>query len=336
MKKIKTAVVGLGIFGEVHVETYHQYDKTDLAVVCDLDEKKAKKASEKYGCKYTLDSEEIAQNPEIEVVSIATPDFAHHDIALQMINAGKHVLIEKPLTTKVAEAEEIVKAAKAKDVKMMTDFQNRWNPPFIAAKNAIERGELGKPVMISAKLANTTKVPFEFLKWSGKSGPEWFLFPHIIDLVRWLVDQEPRKVFAVGRKEVLKSHGIDAYDAIQAEIIFDDCFGVFETSWILPPNMTNALEFKVDFLGTKGKFSAVPHYNGIEISGAGGSYQPFNLGWQETFGVKDGFFIEPIRHFVDAIYYDRKLITKPEDGVIVTKTIDAILRSLETGNVVDI
>ena len=101
-----------------------------------------------------------------------------------MIEAGKHVLVEKPLTTDVGEARRIVDAAQDRGVKLMVDFQLRWDPRFMAAKHCMESGELGDGVMGYARLSDTIHVPTEMLGWGANSGPEWFLFPHTMDYAR--------------------------------------------------------------------------------------------------------------------------------------------------------
>ena len=85
----------------------------------------------------------------------------------------------------------------------MVDFHARWHPLFMGARGYVERGELGAPVMAYARLSDTIHVPTEMLSWSGHSGPEWFLFPHTMDIVRWLFEREPVEVYAKGYRGVL-------------------------------------------------------------------------------------------------------------------------------------
>ncbi|MCJ7700804.1 MAG: Gfo/Idh/MocA family oxidoreductase, partial [Anaerolineales bacterium] len=209
MEKIKTAVIGVGAFGDTHARTYHESEKADLVFVCDLDEERAKEAARKYNCSYTTDISVVANDKSIQVVSIATPDFAHLEPCLLMIDAGKHLIIEKPLATNLEEAQIITNKATEKGIRFMTDFQNRWNPYLIHAKQMIENGNMGVPVSAYARLSNSIMIT-EWLSWADKSGPQWFLGPHILDLVRWLFGQEVKKVFATGSRGILKEQrGID-------------------------------------------------------------------------------------------------------------------------------
>ena len=123
-----------------------------------------------------------------------------------MLAAGKHVLVEKPLATTVAEALLIVAAAAAGATP-----DGRFSRALASAVHGrtgyVERGELGAPVMAYARLSDTIHVPTYMLSWSGQSGPEWFLFPHTMDLIRWLFHREPIEVYAKGTRGVLEAGG---------------------------------------------------------------------------------------------------------------------------------
>ena len=139
----------------------------------------------------------------------------------------------------------------------MTDFQNRWNPPFIEAKQAIERGDIGDVVSAYIRLSNAKTIT-EWLTWTANSGPQWFLGPHIIDLICWLYNKEVKKVFATENGGVLvKERNIDTYDSIQAQLIFDDAFATVDMSWIIPPSWPS-LDFYMDLLGSNGKIQTEP------------------------------------------------------------------------------
>lgn len=333
MNKVRTAVIGVGVFGDTHAKTYHLSEKTDLAIVCDLNEKRASEIAKKYDCNYTIDFMEIAKDPLIEVVSVVTPDFAHLDPCLAMIEHGKNIIVEKPLATNNEDARKITEAAKKKGVRMMTDFQNRWNPPVIYAKQRIESGEFGSPVSGYLRLSNSIMIT-EWLSWSGKSGPQWFLFPHIVDLICWLFDKKVEKVFATGRKGILQKQGVDTYDSIQAQLIFKDSFATVDTSWILPASWPG-LDFYIDLLGSKGKMVLEPTKGNLNVS-EGKFSTPFFSGRQDAFDNMFGFFREPILHFVDCVRENKPCIVDIDDGMIVTKIIVAIEESLKSGAIIDV
>src|SRR5262249_30848714 len=188
-----------------------------------------------------------------EAVTIATPDHVHLEPTLAMLRAGKHVLVEKPLATTVSDGLAMVHAAEMAGLKLMVDFHARWHPLFMGAKGYVERGELGAPVMAYARLSDTIYVPTEMLNWGGRSGPEWFLFPHTMDVVRWLFQREPVEVYAKGFRGVLEGRGIACWDAIQVLVEFEGrAFCTFETSWIVPNSYTNVVDNRLSIQGEKG------------------------------------------------------------------------------------
>src|SRR5215212_9782489 len=170
MTKTRVGVVGAGLHGEMHLAAYSTDDRSELTCICDLNEDRARQMAEKYRCGWTTRIGELAS--EVDGATVATPDFAHLAPALELIAAGKHVLMEKPLTTDVAEGERLVAAARERGVKLMVNFSNRWNPKFLAAREAIASARLGDFVMGYSRLSNTISVPTSMLAWSSHSGPE--------------------------------------------------------------------------------------------------------------------------------------------------------------------
>ena len=333
--KVRVAVVGCGIFGSIHAVSYAQCRDAELRCVCDLDARRAKKAARQYGCAWTTNSAEIARDKSIAAVSIATPDFAHRALALQMIRAGKHVLIEKPLATSMKDARAIVAAARKARVKLMVDFHNRWSPPFVAARQAVDAGKLGEPVVGYARLSNTWDVPMKWLSWSGRSGPHWFLFPHLLDLVRWLYQQEAVEVFATGTKGHLKKKGIDCYDAVQAQVTYTKGFATAETCWVLPRAWPSVIDFKLDLVGSKGKIDVVCDNQGLVVTAK--RYEtPFLVSSLETHGRRVGFMHLPMEHFVQCVQGDTEPHTTGHDGLVNVATIEAIEQSIRTRRMVKV
>src|SRR4051794_38399016 len=120
MARVRVGVIGAGLHGEMHLVGYSTYDRCQLVGICDLDPDRARQMAEKYRCDWTTNIAELAS--AVDGASVATPDFAHLAPALALIEAGKHVLLEKPLTTNVAEGERLVAAARERDVKLMVNF----------------------------------------------------------------------------------------------------------------------------------------------------------------------------------------------------------------------
>ncbi|MFH1905477.1 MAG: Gfo/Idh/MocA family oxidoreductase [bacterium] len=320
MNKIGTAVLGIGIYGEVHVRTYKKDSRTELISVWSRTEKHAKEISEKYGCEYATNLDEIASDDRIKIVSIATPDFAHTEPAIKMLEAGKHVLLEKPMAMSVSECDRIIEAQKKGRGKLMVNFHNRWYPPIKEAKKRIDRDEIGEPVSIYARLSDRIDVATHWLSWAEKSGPHWFLFPHTVDLILWFLgEKKPKAIFAKGKKGLLFSKGIDCYDVVQAQLEFKKCLVSIESSWIVPRGWRNIIDFRMDILGTKGK---------IEIEGDKECISITADSYQTPFVLDSVTEDEPIRYFIDCVESGTNPIPSGEEGKVVTEIIERIEKFL--------
>ncbi len=337
MEKVGFGVIGTGLWGEMHVRTYASDERITLAGVCDLAEQKAKSLAQAHGTKHYTDYRTLLADELIKAVSVATPDFAHTDIAVAAAEAGKHILVEKPLATTAEECQRIIDAAAQSGIKLMVDFHNRWSPPFYNASETIKRGEIGEPQHVYFRLNDRISVPTEMLAWAGKSTVEWFVGSHSIDTVRWLLQDEVRRVYAVSRSRVLKGMGIDTPDFYQATLEFKSgATAVIENSWILPNSTPYLIDLKCEVVGSKGAlYIDTSHNRTIE------KYTEASAGYLDVlvaptiYGEQKGLAIESIRHFIDCVLHDREPRVTGEDGLKTTRIIQAIEESVRSGRPVE-
>jgi predicted dehydrogenase len=323
---VSLAIIGAGIWGTNHALALTTHPRARVALVCDRDEARARGAGERFGCAWTTSLDEVARS-DVAAVTIATPDHLHRAPAVAMLEAGKHVLVEKPLATTVEDGRAMVEAAGRAGVRLMVDFHARWHPLFMGAKAYVERGDLGAPVMGYARLSDTIHVPTEMLGWGAQSGPEWFLFPHTMDVVRWLFEREPVEVYARGRRGLLDGMGITCWDAIQAMVEFEGgAFCTFETSWIVPNSYTNVVDNRLTLYGEKG---------GLEVRNEPALWAftdryhtPFSSESVTRYGKVWGYQYESIRYFVDCVADGLAPEATGHDGLVVTAMIEAVLMSI--------
>ncbi|MEZ4661724.1 MAG: Gfo/Idh/MocA family oxidoreductase [Caldilineaceae bacterium] len=340
MQRIGFGVIGTGILGNLHATVYQRLAEAELVAVCDVDAARAKGAAENFGARtHYTDYADLLNNPDIQAVSIATPDFAHKEIAVAAAQAGKHILCEKPLATTVEEAQEIVDAAAAAGVKLMVDFHNRVNPPIVAAQQAIAAGELGQITYGYARLSNTTFVPQEMLSWAAKSSALWFLCCHTVDMMRFLLNDEVTRVYGVNRAGILQKLGVDTPDFHVAIAEFSrGAVVTFENAWILPRSQPIVYDFKVEILGSDGAIYIDPsHHGALE------KHTDSRLSYGDITGITPtgdarigGFMLESIARFVDAVAHDAPLLATGADGVAATRVLCAMNESAQTGQPVDL
>jgi len=336
METLNVAVVGCGIFGQVQIDAFANYHQCKLITVCDLDEGRAKATAAKYGCEYCTNSDDIAADGRIQAVGVATPDFAHRQICVNLADAGKHILVEKPLAVRLADAEAIAEAARKAGVTCMVDFHNRYNPALTAIKDRLASGQIGSPQAMFARLSDRLEVATEWFDWSANSGPEWFLGSHLADLACWLFDADPVRVFADGRKDVLAGRGIDCFDTVQIHLSFPSGMACLETSWILPDSWPMVCDFSVSLQATRGRADANMTSHGISIADPERIDFPMILGAAAVGGNDFGYFRLPIRDFVRAVLAGRPAPVDVAEGVKNVRILEAAMKSIETGKVVEI
>lgn len=197
MSKIRTAVVGLNM-GLAHAHAYHLSDRSDLRYVVDLDEAKAAKVAEELGCKHTSDWKSILD--EVDAISFATPHHLHYPMAMEAIEAGKHVMMEKPLANTEEQCLQLIQAAEDKGVTLMLAYIVRFRPSIIRLKEAIEKEEYGKPFNAQCWIEGYMNPnPGSWFSNKEKLGGG-VLFSHgchYIDILQWMLGN-PVEVVGLG------------------------------------------------------------------------------------------------------------------------------------------
>jgi predicted dehydrogenase len=149
MRKIRTAVIGAGFMGKVHAEAIRRLGNVEIAAVCGIDDKEATAFGQSVSVERTTsDYRTIVEDPTIEALHICTPNNLHYPIAMAAMKAGKHVLCEKPLTTTVAQAQEMVELAKAQNVANCVNHNLRYYPVVQQMRRMCDNGELGDVLVV--------------------------------------------------------------------------------------------------------------------------------------------------------------------------------------------
>lgn len=196
---LKFALIGCGRIANRHAE--HIDNIAHLQAVCDVVKEKADAVAEQYGVKAYYDvADLLANESDVDVVSICTPNGLHAQHSIQALKAGYHVLCEKPLATNVHDCGEMIKAAEQANKRLFAIKQNRFNPPVAAVKEAIESGKLGKIYSVQLSCFWNRNPQYYENSWKGTKdldgGTLYTQFSHFIDLLYWLVgDVKKAKAF---------------------------------------------------------------------------------------------------------------------------------------------
>lgn len=331
METLRFGIVGTGIMARAHAASLTAYGRS--AVVAWAGPSARQADLEEYGpAAIYRDASELAADPNVDAVLVATPDGVHLEPAIAAIEANKPVLIEKPLATSSEDAHAILAATRRAGVKAMTLFNHRWVPAYWQAKERIAGGELGEPVLAYARKNDTIEVPTEMLSWAAETTPSWFLSSHDIDLVCWYFQSQPVEVYATEVRKVLRARGIDTPDAIQAQVRFaDGSVATFEACWTYPNTFPTMTDSFVELILTRGAIHLDRKREQIEVASEKRFEYPRNLLVNRVGGRPSGSAYAAVTHFVDAVLDGHDPLVSLESSVRVTRILEAIHRSCSAG-----
>lgn len=363
-QKLKIAIVGCGgIANQKHLPSLQtQSENVELIAFCDIIEDRAKTAAEKYGLPnskvYTDYQEMLADKSiDIDIVHVCTPNVSHCPISVAAFEAGKHVMCEKPMAQNTEDAEKMLAAWKNSGKKFTVGYQNRFREDTTTLQESCKSDELGEIYFAKAHALRRRAVPtwgvFPDKSLQG-GGPLIDIGTHALDITLWMMNNyEPVSVSGevfhkLGKMEKGPEGNVFGPWDPKAFEVEDSAFGFvkmangavvyIEASWAL--NILKSMEASTTLCGTKG---------GAEIH-HGGSYPEDELIYnfaehnqlmEKTIsptGVVDFFEggasaegIKEQEQWIDAIMNDKDPLVKPEQAFVVTKILDAIYQSAESG-----
>lgn len=327
-------VIGAGTWGSLHARVYADLPGARLVAVCDADQDRAAAAAAPSGARTFTDLKEMLADPEIHAVSVALPDPLHREAVIAAAEAGKHILVEKPLATTEVDALAMIEAARNAGVTLCVDFHNRYSPLFAPAKRALDAGELGALQLVYYRLNDTLEVPTRMLRWAGSSSAAWFLASHCLDTLLWLLNARNgadaiERVSCLTRSRVLAvEHGVSTPDFYLTTLEWrSGLVTQLENCWILPECGPSLFDLKCELIGSLGAVQIDgSHHGAVQMQTTRISY-PDALVAAEVQGRPTGFGAESIRHFARCIIEGKQPLMDGLDGLAVTRLILAMEES---------
>lgn len=334
--EVRVGVVGAGIMGTVHAEAVSDHHAARVTAVASRHRRSAEQLAERFGGR-ALEVTDLIESNDVDLVCVATPDHLHADVVERAAKAGKHLIVEKPFTTSVEDADRALAAVRQAGVTAMVLFNHRWVPAYAQARERIANGDIGAPRLAYARKNDTIDVPTRMLPWAAQTTCAWFLSSHDIDLVSWLFDDRVTSVYASAVDGVLSSQGVGTPDAIQAQVRFESGgVATFESCWIYPrayPTMTDSF---VEVIGTDGVIHLDRKVEQIEIATGTSFEYPRNLLVRRVHGAPAGAVRDAIWHVLDCVRSGREPLVSLESSRHVTAVLAAIHESIATGAVVEL
>ncbi len=305
---LSVSVLGCGVWGKNHARVFSEMSNVNLSTVVDVIRKNAEEISTRYHVDYHIDPNKVFNDPTIDLVTICTPTVTHFDLAKKAIMAGKHVLVEKPMTDTVEEAKQLIQLSEKYDVKLAVGFIERFNPAIQEAIRLVQEGAIGDVILAHTKRVSRWPVRI------GDVGVIKDLAIHDIDIVNQLFGIEAGTVYATAGKI---QHSFEDYANIM--MCYPNHRGaIVETNWLTPRKVRT-----LTVTGTEGIVNVEFITQTLTIENEKQIVQPF---------IDNG---EPLRleleNFIDAIINDVSPRITGEDGLRALKVCEAAIESARIG-----
>jgi UDP-N-acetylglucosamine 3-dehydrogenase len=332
MDRLRIGVIGLGWFGEIHCETIAGVPNLELAALCTRRPDRLAEQAKKFGAKKTYrDYREMLADKDIDAVSIVTMWDQHTDPAIAALEAGKHVFLEKPMASTVADCERIIAAAKKAKGILQIGHICRFNPRYRMAKQAIDAGRIGKIVALQSR----RNIP---AAWTPtileKIGPIVGDAIHDTDLMLWFTGDRVASAYA----QTVSVRNLKFPDIGQTMYRFKGgATATLETVWCMPEKTPFDIDERMSIIGTEGIIHVQDTFPNLGIVDAGKLHSPDTTYWPMFDGVRGGALRAEFDYFADcALRGKTPEIGRPEDAAAALEATIAAEESARTGKVVHI
>jgi UDP-N-acetyl-2-amino-2-deoxyglucuronate dehydrogenase len=250
-KKFRIALIGCGRISKNHFEAIDQIDGLELVAVCDSDSARAEQAGKQWGVPHYTSYEKMLKESKADIITIATPSGLHAEQGIEAANAGKHVVMEKPMAISLTGADSLVHACDKAGVQLFVVKQNRLNPPVQLLKSAVDRNRFGRIYMASCTVHwARPQEYYDQAPWRGTwefdGGAFMNQASHYVDLIQWLMGP----VESVMAKTATLARRIETEDSGIAILKFrSGALGSIEVTMLAYPRN---LEGSITILGEKG------------------------------------------------------------------------------------
>ncbi|WP_082233284.1 Gfo/Idh/MocA family protein [Halobacillus massiliensis] len=338
MTQLKVAVIGCGSIAQNrHLLEYEANDNVDITAVCDIVEERAMVTAEAFGAHSYTDYKDLFNKEEVDLVSVCLPNNLHAPVSIAALNAGAHVLCEKPMATSRQEAEEMIEAAERNNKKLMIGHNQRFVPSHQKAKQLIEAGEIGKVYSFRTTFGHGGPEG-----WSADGMESWFfkkdeafigamgdLGVHKSDLLRYILGEEFTEAAGFVENNAKQNITVDdnAVCILRTE---SGVVGTLTASWAYNAGEDNSTVI----YGEKGilrmeddpAYSLIAQYStGETVKYELGQIQSNDAGGQTSTGVID--------HFVESVLEDKQPLIDGQEGMRSLEVIIAALESSESGKI---
>lgn len=334
MKDIKVGVIGCGYWGPNLIRNFNENYHTDIRYACDLIKERLERIKIRYPhVNTTANYKELLRNKDIHAIAIATPVFTHYKLVKESLEAGKHVLVEKPLTSAVREAEKLINLASQKGLVLLVDHTFIYTGAIRRIKEFISAGELGKMYYFDSVRVNLGLFQHDV-------NVIWDLAPHDLSIMDFIVDEKPLSVVATGASHTPREIEDVAYVTVRFK---GSLIAHFHVNWMSPVKIRKIIiggSKKMVVFDDLDPAEKIKIYDkGIKLSKPDekAAYQTlvqYRIGDMYAPAIDN---IEALRveveHFADCIKNNKTPITDGEAGLRVVRILEAADKSIKKGSI---
>ena len=308
MESVSIGMIGCGLFGESHLQAYRAVPMANIRAVYDMDRRRAEQAAQAFSISRVCETlDELISMPDLTAIDVVTPEETHLEPVLAAFRAGKHVFVEKPLATDLAQCDQMIEAAEATARILMVGQIVRFEMKAAILKDEAAAGRLGKIVSMHAR-RNRLK---SLLERYGRTHPAIENSIHDIDLMLWYTGDRVKRVRGYDRRATGRTHADTFWGVLE---FAGGAIGVIETIWLLPQQAGILLDDAFQLIGDSGIGNISFFPGGLSFWRNGGfeipdiSYDP------RVRGAALGALRDELAYFCDCVRTNRQpsLITPRE------------------------
>lgn len=330
-RPVRVGIIGAGYWGPNLIRNFNEIEGADLQMVCDLRQERLDHIQSRYPHVKVSRNYRDLLDLGVDAVVIATPVSTHYPLTMEFLNAGVHVLVEKPMASCSREAAEMAETAKRQGLVLMVGHTFIYNPAVAALKEIIASGEIGKVYYI-----NCTRVNLGL--YQPDVNVVWDLAPHDVSILQYILGEHP--VAASARGGMFVRPGV--YDVAYLTLYFSgSIMADLRVSWLDPCKIRS-----ITIVGSKKMivYDDIEPVNKIKIYDKGVDVQPYTDTFEEfhmayRYGEEVPYPLnwqEPLKleclHFLDCIQNGKTPLTNGHEGLGVVQVLEAAQRSLENSN----
>src|SRR5579884_191941 len=334
MNEVRFAVIGAGYWGPHLIRNISEIPDGRLSAIVDLSQERLEALQPRYPSARLSRHFEDALADDVDAVVLATPVNTHHRLAKGALEAGKHVLIEKPITRDAHQARELIRLADSKGLALMVGHTFEYNPAVVTLKEIVKRGDVGRVLYVDAARLNLGQYRTDV-------NVLWGLAPHDISILNYILDSEPTHVSARGNACIQDG----THDVAYVELKYPEgVLGHIHVSWLEPCKVRRLTvvgdEKMVVYNDVAAEEKLRIYDKGVVKTTSSGDFADFQLGYHyggvTIPAVPSG---EPLKlellHFIECIHSGETPRSDGLSGLRVIKVLESADKSLHNGGMRD-